>query len=308
MAPERSFEKSGKQEQISSAEQKVFDFLVPKYQKSAIKIEDFSDLYGDDVITNDLMYVAQVQANIEKRPYTKRALILEALLNEQIELSDWFGPEAHTITPSDFDDFRNGVDIVIEFEEDGGFKQLALGVDVASSANHLTDKLAQIKKRILNGRLTVMKYFKSERSNIRKELRGIPNLVIGASGEVIRDLSDLWLAANSSKFRRDKDLSPESIDNQKKRAKESHRQLADHRTKALILREMKMQLEVFIPFALKNKQEEVAEKFSKLLQVVNELLKEVKLSDEDELKNEQDYFFVSLAEQLRSFEDIVIPS
>lgn len=308
MPLDRAFGKLEQQDQVSGVERKIFEILVHEHKESAISIEDFLDLYGADIIARDQEYVARVKADIEKRPYTKRAQILEALINEQIELSDWFGPEAQTITPADFDDFRNGVDIAVEFEGEEGFKHLALGVDVTSNTAQLADKLGQVKKRILNGKLTVMKYFKSERSNIRGELGNIPNLVVGASGELIQELSELWLSANNARIRKDNaGLSQESIDSQRRLAREAQKKLAGHRTKVLVLNEMKIQLETFIPFAAKNGQEGAAAKFSQLLEMVNELLTDTEISVDDQIKNQQDQFFLGLAEQLKAFEGIAVP-
>mgnify|MGYP001569067552 CR=1 FL=1 len=47
------------------------------------------------------------------------ATIMEAIIHEQIELNDWLGPDAETITPSQYDVIANGVDSIIRFQHEG---------------------------------------------------------------------------------------------------------------------------------------------------------------------------------------------
>src|SRR5258708_26388042 len=111
---EKSFEPSPeepRQERLMPAEAKVFDLLVIEHKKSAIKLRDFLSLYGPTVIEADQRYIDERRKKIEQSHTepTKRSEIVEALISEQIELSDWFGPEAATIVPSEFDDLKNWI-------------------------------------------------------------------------------------------------------------------------------------------------------------------------------------------------------
>ena len=149
------------EEKLSEAESRVYEILVPRHMASAIKMEEFSDLYGER-IKKDKALLEERKKGFSETYGAKRGKILEAILNEQIELNNWLGQEALTIIPSEFDDIINGVDVVVEFEREEGFKHMALGLDMTSSANEIRRKLFEARKHILKGDLTQIKYFISE--------------------------------------------------------------------------------------------------------------------------------------------------
>lgn len=156
-------ENKEREENLSEAESKVYELLVPKHNASAIKMEKFSDLYGEGV-NKDKARIEEKKKNFSETYGAKRGKIAEAILSEQMELSNWLGQEALTIIPSEFDDSINGVDVAVEFEREEGFKHLALGLDMTSSAKEIRRKLFEARKHIVEGDLTQMKYFLSEKA------------------------------------------------------------------------------------------------------------------------------------------------
>lgn len=111
-----------------------------------------------------------------------------------------------------------------------------------------------------------------------------------------------------AKLRRDPKqppLSPESEEHQKKLAKEAKQKLADHRVQVLMLEEIKMQLTVFSRFAKEKGQNEVAEKLSATLSLINSVLSSKEtLSIDDDFKNQEDFVFQSLTEALNDFDNL----
>lgn len=290
------------EEKLSESESKVYELLVPRHKASAIKIEEFSDLYGEEVIKRDKEYVEKKKAGIKERGTspTKRAEILEAILSEQIELSNWLGQEAETIIPSEYDDSAHGVDVAVEFEGAEGFKHMALGVDFTSSAEQIKKKLLKAKKHILKDDLTEIKYFISEKSHIRKKLSKIPWLIVGADTHLLRELSKLWIAKYQPPSATG-EISEETQKYLSEQRKNAQKELANHRMQNLLLDELEMELVAFMEFANKNNREEIANKYEALLDLIRNIRadkEQMQLSGADQSKNENDLVFKALKKEL----------
>lgn len=165
------FERIGRAENIDidKAHKKASEVL-----RDAIDIEDFSDIYKDT--EKDKEYVEAMEKKFEESSMDspkefqymqKMGKILEAIIHEQGELSDWFGENATTITPARYDDIKNGIDSIVEFQEgESSASHLALAIDVVSG-QEIQKKFARIKDDINKGHLSEIKYFKSEHLHIK---------------------------------------------------------------------------------------------------------------------------------------------
>lgn len=314
---------------LSEAEEKAFNLLKTKYEKAPIDMAKFEkvDGYGPERIKRDKERVEKKKREIHElgTEPTRKAQLLEALLTEQIELSEWFGEKTFTITPAEFDDLFHGVDLALEIEDNDEIKHLALGVDVTSSPINIRKKLKIIKDHITDGTLTAMEYFHSEDHDpdFYGTMANIPQVVIGTDGKTIKELGELWMSAYGlSKLRRESKqppLSPESEEHQKKSARKAKQNLADHRVQTLMLEEIKMQLTVFHKFAVvKNKEckargdaqlverlEVVVNKLESTLILINSILSSKEtLSIDNVFKNQEDFVFQSLAEALNDFDNL----
>ena len=300
---------------LSEAEEKAFGLLKDKYEKAAINMAEFIKIagYGKARIKRDKERVEKKKREIKELGTgpTRKARLLEALLTEQIELSEWFGENTFTIVPAEFDDLFHGVDLALEIEDKDGVKHLALGVDVTSSPVSIRKKLKIIKDHITNGTLTAMEYFHSEDHNpdFYGTMSNIPQVVIGTDGKMIKELGELWMSAYGlAKLRRNSKqppLSPESEENQKNSAKEAKQNLANHRVQILMLEEIKIQLTVFCKFAKEKGQNEVANKLSSTLNLVDSILSSKETpSRKDVFKNQEDFVFQSLTEALNDFDNL----
>ncbi len=300
---------------LSEAEEKAFDLLKTKYEKAAIDMANFEKVagYGKERVKRDQERVRRKKGEIQEfgTEPTRKAQLLEALLTEQIELSNWFGENTYTIIPAEFDDLFHGIDLALEIEDEDGIKHLALGIDVTSSSASVRKKLKIIKDHIANGTLTAMEYFHSEDHNpdFYGTMNNIPQVVIGTNGKTIRELGELWMSAYGlAKLRRDSKqdpLSPEAEEHQKRSAKEAKQKLADHRVQILMLEEIKMQLIAFQKFALKMSRAPIAVKMMEVLDLINSILslKETPSTD-DVFQNQEDFVFQSLTEALDDFDNL----
>ncbi|MCL5004425.1 MAG: hypothetical protein M1170_00560 [Patescibacteria group bacterium] len=229
--------------------------------------EDFIDLYGLKNVEEDIKYVKKMEDKFnqeespEKKELRKIASVLEAVVYDQVETNDWLGADATSIKSSRYDDIKNGVDNIVEFykEEDFSSSHMALAIDETFSSD-INEKFERIKKEIKQGELAQIKYFVSDRLNIRGELSKIPRVVIGADAKTIKEVGELWLEKNN-------------------------KDLAKHPVQFLIIEEMLLQLEAFKNYAQKVNQPDIAliyEKTQKILQKIYD--------DKKDLKNSQNNF------------------
>ena len=116
---------------------------------------------------------------------TTRAIILEHLLAEQIEQSEWFGEGATTFTTTEFDDRTRGIDLVVSWENAEG-EPVHLGIDFTTSISQptLKKKLSRLRTDARSGSLASIRYFMEEKpdgSQEPKSLHRIPRVVLGLS-------------------------------------------------------------------------------------------------------------------------------
>lgn len=173
-------------------------------EKISLKLEDFSDLYGEDVIAKDQAHVESLkQAFANKRNISfiegltegdvkKLSEILEFQIIKGFNVGRWI-PFCRAIKTSEFDDFVNGVDMVVEFQKSEQYGHFGMGVDISFS-HQLQHKFERIKKEIdsYDGkahRLGRVKYFNSPQTGIRGELSGLPRVVVALDVGVMEDLA-----------------------------------------------------------------------------------------------------------------------
>jgi len=216
-----------------------------------IKMSDFSDLYGEEVISADMSELKQRESNfsdgrvpeIHERVNKELATIFEAMIFDQGESSNWFGENAFLISTSEYDDVVNGVDLVVEWDQDSGVSRMAAGIDVTFNHN-VQKKINAIQRSILNGDLGRIKYFKSEVSNIRGEVSEVPRIILGADVDTVRELTNEWADNNNDR-------------------------LAEHPVQFQFFDEAISQCNYFIEFAERNNQPRIANAYKDLLRVLD---------------------------------------
>lgn len=215
--------------------------------------QDFEN-YKD--VSADVAYVAQLEKQFAEefrlmdsnlQNCIRMGRVLEAIMFEHIELSDWLGENAMTVEASRFDDIVNGVDSWVEFDEgEGRTSHLALAFDVTTS-DRIRGKLARIQKEIEEGKLTRIKYFTSDRLNFKGEKTKIPRVIIGANRKTVYELADLWM-------------------------KDKKRELGEHPVQFKILEEMRVQLEAFRDFSHTIGRTELEPIYSHGLEIINGII------------------------------------
>ncbi len=246
-----------------------------------VKPELFAGLYDDNVLRQDARVVERLEKVFESHG-KMYADILEAIVCEHGELSDWFGPKSQVIKTARFDDYINKIDMVIETEDEtSGFSHLALGVDVTFGSRDLHKKFDDIKAKIDDGSLGEVKYFHSDRQHFTGRKRMVPQVVIGVEIERVKELGLLWMN------RRNKELSMHSV-------------------QTTILEEAALQLETFAEYAERTGKTELVPVFRRELQKIRELLAEKKGAGIAAMKD--DKVFAEIKRNLLSFQDTAATS
>jgi len=230
----------------------VFDRAHNRAQESlaeeAIDERDFEDLYSPKTVRDDRAYVAEMERRFESSDtlamaeIKRMSTVFEALMNEQIELNEWLGPDVKTRTASRFDDIKNGVDSIAEIEHETSTSHLALAFDI-THGHDLTRKMARIKREIDQATLTEVKYFESSDGTFKGKLAKVPRVVIGADRETLKELINLWMS------KRNKDL-------------------AIHPIQLQIIDEIVMQLEAFQEYAVRTGKNDIAQIYARQLALV----------------------------------------
>ena len=203
-----------------------------------VQEDDFNDIYSAEDIAHDRAYVAgrkkQAAEELARLPDDARhgqeearklAYLMEVMLVKAGELWNWFGSAAHTKLASEYDDWHNGVDAIVEFEADPS-KYLALAVDFTLPRGSQS-KIRGIKEDIDRGHMAEVKYFDPE-----SEAGGLKNLakvVVSCDVATLLDAAVLW--------------------KKEKKSKEEKLALVRHPIQVIILREIQAQLAAFRDYA-----------------------------------------------------------
>jgi len=160
-------------------------------------------------------------------------------------MNGWLGEHATAKKASWYDDLKNGIDEIVEFDqtETSATSHLALGVDITFSKD-IFKKMDDIKTRIDSGDIGVIKYLLTK--TYRGEMRNVPRVVIGADMKNLNEIIKLW------------------IDKKKKK-------LAQHRVKFMVLSQIMVQLNDFAEYAEKTGKHEIAGSFYKVLRIVENI-------------------------------------
>ncbi len=210
-------------------------------REDAIDPHNFVDLYGEENVARDMEKIKRLKAKFEHDEIKRVAEVFEAMVYQHTELSDWLGPNAETIRPSEFDDIINGIDLIVEFNNEDFTKHLALGVDVTFGSHTIGKKMERIKTEITSDELATVKYFESH--GFKGSLKQVPRVVIGLEKNTIISLAALWMRNQNA-------------------------ELGDHFAKDVIMREITQQLQTFLKYAIAIKSEKAVRSYTQALAIL----------------------------------------
>jgi hypothetical protein len=236
-----------------------------KVLSDPINPEDFRDIYGDKNVDSDIQYVEKAEeffrkkfdqdSDVEQQMH-KLGKIFEAIIFQHAELSNWFGENATTIETSRFDDIKNGVDTLVEFEEGNSSSHLALAIDVTSSSS-TRKKFERIESEINEGHLAEIKYFVSEHmGTLRGHKANVPRVVIGADRKTVCNVINTWIEGDN-------------------------KALAEHPIQIKILSEIKIQLSAFQEYCQNTGKDELADIYQKGLAIIEGIIAQKNITEEN---------------------------
>lgn len=172
-------ETHSKQEVVTMLEQKILGLSNQEFEtiyKEALEemprfrpnIEDFRDNYPKEVLEEDLAEVDSLE-KVFAASDTKVGVVVEYVLFKNIKR--WFHGKIQPILPAEYDDYKRGIDLILEIPEsvnkDG--KYHAVSVDVVLGASErFIEKLMYIKKYNIDEGYAMEgpKYFKTDDGNV----------------------------------------------------------------------------------------------------------------------------------------------
>lgn len=153
-----------------------------------IAIESFRGVpgYTDEEIDGDIKKSQALEKKFDSRnPVKETAKVLEACLS--LQSKQLFGHEVEVIVPSSYDDFVNGVDVILAFKDTRGESTFAAAVDV--TFGDVSGKFERALTDIENDTAGTIKYLDTGTYKGRKD--GVPRLVIGLEQGSVRELAGL---------------------------------------------------------------------------------------------------------------------
>lgn len=250
-------------------------------ERSAINPKDFLETYGEEAVRKDIVRAEKKEANFTPDAQGIYAKVLEGILFDQIQNNDWFGKGARAIKTSNYDDYFNGSDLVLELEEvTHTLSHLSLSIDITFGTRTEERKFARIKQAIDEGTLGDIKYFRTEQASTENGLSMVPQVVIGIEKDLLIKLSWLWA-------------------NKEAQAQDVNNSLAAHPVQRLILSEILTQLLTFKRYAHDTKKESLVPIYEKSIKILEGIIQEKGPVDMSSLRD--DKVFVSIRESLKIF-------
>jgi len=268
--------------------ERFFDIAYDKakevLERDTISLDSFSGLYDPQKIAQAKEYVfKREEAFIHQGQHESRGhklgVILEAIVHQHIEQSNWFGEYAQTIKPSRYDDVKHGVDEIIEFQEpEKPTSHLALGIDATLNTDKIGTKLKKILTKIDQGQMTQIEYFISSDGSYRGELNRVPLLIVGADENTIKNLADTWI--------------------------NEPRRLAEHPFQLQVLEEVMEQLYFFAEYAEARSHTDIAARYRQALAVLKPFYLEQNHTGRN--RGQRDGFHTNLMAQIDNLRNLTL--
>lgn len=164
-------------------------------EKSAIDPQKFISDYPAKDLSKDMEYVRRIQEDIKSKPIDtnkKCATVLEAIVLDEISNGGWFGQSAKAKKTSLYDDYHNGIDMILTFKEDALSSHIGLAIDATfGNSAIISEKINRVVEGIQRGKLAEIKYFETE--NYRGILKNIPRIIVGVDRKHVVSLAGMWV-------------------------------------------------------------------------------------------------------------------
>lgn len=181
---------------LDTGEVSAFEELALPYLKAKPRMTEFpyKDLGENLKLIKKREEEAMKNDSLEQKLNYVRVKIFEALLGTVMEL--YWMPEAFITETSDYDDWRNGADAVLEM---GLFKTI-IDFTCQRDKEKLNEKIQGALSKIDRGELGSVKYFISQVDKRKHALIRLPIIIIGLSATTVRELLSLYQAGRKKEL------------------------------------------------------------------------------------------------------------
>jgi hypothetical protein len=204
-----------KQEKLFSKETtrtKAYEKSQALFREKSFKEEDFildenadTGVYSEEMVQGHLHEVSRLDALFEKEqneehPYAKGQNkkevkqygdIFEAILLDMIARGEWFGEDVYPIKTAKFDDYKNGVDILVDLKK--ARVPLALAIDVTFGFQGMHKKLERIKGDIERDKLGFVRYYRSKDGSYEGKVNNVARVVVGVEMDTVQKMAQMWV-------------------------------------------------------------------------------------------------------------------
>lgn len=173
---------------------KFFDeYVKNNWDKIELNQESFPS-YDKQMMIHDSQNAQNLKMSYENDMAKKLANLLEKSIYYCWEQQNWFGDNVSTVLTSDFDDYINWIDIILEFDHlEKNFLWIAADV---TFKNNLKSKFDKIKQNMDKWRLSMIKYYNHRDYNW--SIKNLPKVIIEIDDDELRDLAKkVYLVTNS---------------------------------------------------------------------------------------------------------------
>lgn len=164
--------------------------------EEAPQISEFADVRPEMEIERDEKEVERLLALFDTRDKDKGSEKFEHLGKAlELVLMDFAGSwlPGYISKASEYDDILNKTDLVLEMQNDND-RILRLALDVTANSPKTSQKIWEIVKELRMGRLSRLKYFKSQLDDTR-DIKYVPRVVVGSDNlDQTRQLIRLYLS------------------------------------------------------------------------------------------------------------------
>lgn len=130
------------------------------------------------------------------------AIVLEAILFDEIQKKHWFGQEARAFLTSDYDDYKNGADLAVEMQGENQSLEphpilFAIDATYSETISRIQSKIQKAFDKIKQGHMGQILFYESKNKRFRGQVDYVPVLTVGVSKPVIQEMSKLWIDKNT---------------------------------------------------------------------------------------------------------------
>jgi hypothetical protein len=118
-----------------------------------------------------------------------------------LNVKTWFGPTSNIYPTTRHDDFFNGVDLVAERMNGDVANHHGFALDITyANYNTVLKKVTRIADNLKKGKMGRVDFFKSNDGKFKGQLSEIPLVVIGADGNTMRGLVNMFAEGEDEKI------------------------------------------------------------------------------------------------------------